>query len=111
MCRALTVLCVATDQQALAALKRAAVSAEWELAPGATNEGDALDQVDDLRPHVLIVSGPFASLVDEARRRVGAMRVVSVRPLAGADAVVDTLEAVRAAVVGRAAPGGPVRSR
>ena len=111
MCRALTVLCVARDAEALAALKRAAVSAEWELAPGATNERDALDQVDELRPHVLVVSGPFASLVEEARRRVGAMRVVSVRPLAGSDAVVDSLGDVRAAVVGRAAPGGPVRTR
>lgn len=43
MCRALKVLCVTEDPEGLAALKRAAVSADWELAPGAAREQDGLE--------------------------------------------------------------------
>jgi len=46
MCRALIVLCVAEHPASLVPLKSATVSAEWELAPGATNETDALAQID-----------------------------------------------------------------
>jgi hypothetical protein len=46
MCRAVKVLCVATDDAALRALKRASVGAGWELAPGATDLRSALDQID-----------------------------------------------------------------
>jgi hypothetical protein len=45
VCRALKVLCVAEDPAALAELKRATVSAEWELAPGATTEQEAIRQL------------------------------------------------------------------
>jgi hypothetical protein len=110
MCRALLVLCVAADPDALARLKRAAVAAEWELAPGATNERDALAQLEEVRPHVLVLAGPFDSLVESARDRVAAIRIVGVGPIRGADVVVDSLADVRAAVVGGARPGGPVRS-
>ena len=110
MCRALIVLCVAADPDALAGLRRAAVAAEWELAPGATNDRDALAQLEELRPHVLVVAGEFDALVESARDRIGAIRVVSVGPIDGADVVVDSLGDVRAAVAGRARPGGPVRS-
>jgi len=63
MCRALKVLCVAEDAGALAALKRAAVGAEWELAVGATSEEEALAQIGAERPHVLVVFGSFQGLV------------------------------------------------
>src|SRR2546427_12991212 len=46
MCRALKVVCVATDDSSLALLRAAAVSAEWELAPGATTGTDALAGID-----------------------------------------------------------------
>ena len=61
MCRALKVLCVAPDDGSLTALKSATVSAEWELAPGATDLRGALDQIDAERPHVLVAFGPFAT--------------------------------------------------
>ena len=59
MCRALKVMCVASDAGALAALKRAAVAAEWELTSGATNETDAIGEIDAERPHILVAFGPF----------------------------------------------------
>ena len=45
MCRALKVMCVASDAGALAALKRAAVAAEWELTSGATEVATSLDEI------------------------------------------------------------------
>ena len=36
MCRALLVVCLAPDRDALMELKRATVGTEWELTPGAT---------------------------------------------------------------------------
>ena len=54
MCRALKLLCVATDGESLAALKRAVVSAEWELTPGAEDEATALAQIDAERPHIMV---------------------------------------------------------
>ena len=49
MCRALKVLCVATDDESLGALKRATVSADWELARGATGVAEAISQLGDER--------------------------------------------------------------
>jgi hypothetical protein len=110
MCRALKVLCVATDPDALTALKRAAVSADWELVPGATSEEQALVQFEQDRPHVLVVFGPYEALIAAVRDRAPAIRVVCDRDLPGADVVATSLEEVRDAVKGRARPGGPVRS-
>jgi hypothetical protein len=64
-------MCVAQDAEALGVLKRATVSAEWELAPGATDE-DGVRQLHAERPHVVVVFGPSAS--------GGARSSVSVRP-------------------------------
>ena len=100
MCTALRVLCVAEDPGTLAELKRAAVSAEWELAPGATNEDDALRQLLEENVHVVVVFGPFEGLVRRALGSMPTLRVVSDRPLPGASAVVASLDAVRSAVVG-----------
>ena len=109
MCRALTVLCVAGDGPALAELKRAAVSAEWELAPGATTEEDAIRQLHSERPHVLVVFGSFPTLVERALEASPYLRVISDRATPGAVAV-GSLEQVRVAVKPSDGPGGPVRA-
>ena len=109
MCRALKVLCVADDEASLAALRRAAVSAEWELSPGATDETDALALIDAERPHVLVVFGDHAQLVALVRDRFPGMRIVTDRDLPGATAVATSLEEVRGLVKTLPRPGGPVR--
>ena len=109
MCRALKVLCVAGDRSALAELKRAAVSAEWELGPGATTEDDAIRQLHLERPHVLIVFGSFPTLVERALEAYPSLRVITDRAIRGAVAV-GSLEQVRAAVKPSNGPGGPVRA-
>ena len=63
MCRAVKVLCVATDDEALRALRRATTAAEWELTSGATNETDALGVIDAERPHAIVVFGSFETLI------------------------------------------------
>ena len=109
MCRALKVLCLAPDAEALAALKRAAVSADWELAPGATDEEAALEQLRAERPHVVVVFGPFEGFIAAAREAYPFLRIVSDRDLPGATVVAASLEEVRGAVKGLPRPGGPVR--
>ena len=107
MCRALKVLCVAEDPTALAELKRATVSAEWELAPGATTEEEAIRQLHAERPHVLVAFGSFPRLVECALEAYPFLRVVSDRESPGA-AAVASLDEVRAAVKPSDGPGGPV---
>jgi hypothetical protein len=109
MCRALKVLCVASDAEALAALKRASVSAEWELAPGATTEADALQQLHEERPHLVVAFGDFGRFVAEARETFPSLRIVTDRDLPGATAVATSLEEVRGALKELPRPGGPVR--
>jgi len=104
----LKVMCVAEDAPALSALKQAAVSAEWELTPGATDERAALDQVDVERPHVLVVFGAFPLLLRLVGERFPGMRLISDRPADGVAAVAGTLEEVRLLVLGMPKPGGPV---
>jgi hypothetical protein len=108
MCRALKVLCVAEDEDALRALKRATVSVEWELAGGATNEPDAIGQIDAERPHVLVVFGSFDGLIALVREGFPGMRIVTDRDAPGATAVATSLEEVRGLVKGIPRPGGPV---
>ncbi len=108
MCRALKVLCVASDNESLMQLKKAAVSAEWELAPGATNEADAIGQIDAERPHILIVFGPYERLVALVRERFPGMRVIADRDTPGATEVATSLGEVRGLVKGSPRPGGPV---
>ena len=108
MCRALKVLCVAEDARRLAALKLATVSADWELTPGATTERDALAQLHEQRPHVLVAFGPFEGLVAKALDAYPYLRVVADRNLPGASVVASSLEEVRGALSGRPRPGGPV---
>jgi hypothetical protein len=108
VCRALKVLCVATDREALLALKNAAVSAEWELAPGAITEADAVGQIDTERPHILVAFGPFERLVELTRERFPAMRIVTDRDASGATVVATSLDEVRGLVKSVPRPGGPI---
>jgi hypothetical protein len=108
VCRALKVLCVATDAASLATLKGAAVSAEWELAPGATNEADAVGQIDTEQPHILVVFGPYERLIALARERSPAIRIVADRDAPGATVVATSIEDVRGLVKSIPRPGGPI---
>lgn len=108
MCRALVVLCVADDREALAALKASTVSAEWELTPGATDLRSALDQIGAERPHVMVAMGDQAELVGIVRERFPSMRIVTDRNTPGATVVATSLDEVRGLVLGLPRPGGPV---
>ena len=108
MCRAVKVLCVAADPSSLEALKRASVSAEWELCPGATDLRSALDQIDVERPHMLVAFGPFEDLVVLVSERLPGMRIVTDRETPGATAVAASLEEVRDLLRSQPRPGGPV---
>jgi len=102
------VLCVAEDAASLGSLKAATVSAEWELAPGATNETDALAQIDAERPHILVIFGPYERVVALARERFPGMRIVTDRDVPGATGVATSLQEVRGLLMGLPRPGGPV---
>ncbi|MFN8232068.1 MAG: hypothetical protein U0V56_00815 [Actinomycetota bacterium] len=109
MCRALKVLCVAEDAGGLAALRAAAVSAGWELTPGATTEADAVGLLDAERPHVLVAFGAYERLVALVNERFPAMRIITDRDTPGATEVAASLDEVRA-LIGGTRPGGPVRT-
>src|SRR3954453_6224527 len=102
MCRALKVLVVAGDDASLRTLRAAAVSAEWELTPGATSLEDAIAIVDTERPHVVVVFGLFGTVTGLPRERFPGMRIVADRELPGASVVVPGPQEVREAV--KAAP-------
>ena len=106
-CLALLVVCAAADREALQALKRAAVSAEWELTPGATTTEEALAQVGERGAHVLVVWG-IEGLAEEARRRFPGVRILVLDGAASSEdpmtVPITALEDVRAAV-----PWGPSR--
>ena len=111
MCRALTVVCCALDDAALQTLKRAIVSTDWELAPGATGAEEAFEQIEDHRAHILVVWGDFPELIREARERFPALRIVLIGPeLAEADVTVASVEEAKGAILGSPPVGGPVRS-
>ena len=102
-CKALVVLCVAGDQESLRALKRAAVGAEWELAPGATDAEEALRQLEQEGAHVVVVYRGAADVVERLKASRPWMRVVTVGPAPGADVEVGSLDEVRGAILGRSA--------
>jgi hypothetical protein len=103
------VLCVASDREALMDVKRATVAAEWELAPGAVTEDDALAQLEAERPHVMVVFGEYEALVSLVREGRPSMRIVCDRELPGATVVVERPEEIRDAVRALPRSGGPVR--
>jgi hypothetical protein len=109
VCRSLKVLCVAEDREALDALRRATVSAEWELLPGVTDADEALRAVHEERPHVVVVFGAFDTFVERALEAYPALRIVADRDLPGV-AAVGSLADVRGLVLGRSRPGGPVET-
>jgi len=108
VCRAVKVLCVAGDDEALGALRRATTAAEWELTPGATNETDALGLVDAERPHAMVVFGSYEELVSLVRDRFPAMRIVTDRDAPGTSAVASSPDEVREVLRSLARPGGPI---
>jgi hypothetical protein len=108
VCRALKVLCLAEDVAALAELKRAAVSADWELTAGATDEEEAMRQLHDERPHVVVAFGPFEGFAERALEAYPYLRIVADRDLPGATAIATSPQAIRDAVRERR-PGGPIR--
>ena len=108
VCRAVKVLCVADDEESLAALRGATTAAEWELTPGATTETDALGVIDAERPHALVAFGGFERLVSLVRERFPAMRIVTDRDAPGASAVAHSRDDVREVLRSLARPGGPI---
>jgi hypothetical protein len=108
VCRAVKVLCVATDDESLEALRRATTAAEWELTTGATNETDALGSIDAERPHAVVVFGSYPALVSLVRDRFPAMRIVTDRDAPGASAVASSRDDVREVLRSLARPGGPI---
>jgi hypothetical protein len=108
VCRAVKVLCVATDDEALQALRRVTTAVEWELTPGATNEIDALGLIDSERPHTMVAFGGFERLVSLARDRFPALRIVTDRDTPGADAVAVSRDDVRELLRSLGRPGGPI---
>ncbi len=111
MCRALKVLCVAPDAERLAALRRATVSAEWELSAGATSFEDALSQLAAGRAHLMVVSGEgFAGLLAAAREVYPGLRIVADFAAPEVDAEVASLDEIRTAIKEAPRPRGPVRS-
>ena len=108
MCRAVKVLCVAADDEALRALRLATMAAEWELTPGATNETDAFGLIDSERPHTMVVFGDFEHLVSLVRDRFPAIRIVTDRDAPGASAVAPSRDDVREVLRSLARPGGPI---
>jgi hypothetical protein len=108
VCRALKVLCVATDEGALQALRQATTTADWELTSGATNETDALGLIDAERPHAMVVFGDFERLVLLARDRFPAMRIVTDRDTPGTNAVAASRDDVRVLLRSLGRPGGPI---
>ena len=108
MCRAVKVLCVATDDEALQALRQATTAADWELTPGATNETDALGLIDSERPHTMVAFGDFERLVSLVRDRFPAMRIVTDRDTPGTNAVAGSRGHVRELLRSFGRPGGPI---
>jgi hypothetical protein len=101
-------LCVAPDPGSLDALKKATVSADWELCPGAVNETDALAVIDVDRPHALVAFGAFENLVALVHERFPGMRIVVDRDTPGATEVASSLEDIRGLLRASPRPGGPV---
>ena len=101
-------LCVATDDEALQALRRVTAAVEWELTPGATNEMDALGLIDSERPHTMVAFGGFERLVSLARDRFPALRIVTDRDTPGTSAVAASRDDVRELLRSLGRPGGPI---
>jgi sugar/nucleoside kinase (ribokinase family) len=106
-CVALKVVCLARDRESLLALKRAAVGSEWELTPGATSLGDAMEQLREFQAHVLVVHGVDGDVVARVRQAHPGVRIVLVASATGAGDAdpltvsVQSVEGVRRAILPR----------
>jgi DNA-binding response OmpR family regulator len=110
VCRALKILCAAPDAESLGVLKRASVSASWELAGGAFSGDELVKQVDDHAPDVVVVDAGLPGLdVDAIRRTAPRVRVIAFGSLAGVDGVAHTPDEVHDVILGLPPVGGPVR--
>jgi hypothetical protein len=111
MCRALKLLCAAAGRERLMELKRAAAGATWELVGGAASEQELTGHLAEWRPDIVVLDAALgAAAVAAIRAGRATARIVSVGRLEGVDAVADSLEGVRQAVLGVPKPRGPVRS-
>jgi hypothetical protein len=108
VCRAVKVVCVAADEEALQVLRQAATAAEWELTAGATNDTDALALIDSERPQAMVAFGGFERLVSLVRDRFPAMRIVTDRDMPGANVVAASRDDVRELLRSLGRPGGPI---
>jgi hypothetical protein len=110
MCRALRVLCAAVTAGRLAELRRATVSAHWELVGGATSLTELLLQIEAEHPDVVVVhAGLGEGAVPAVRRLDQRIRIVGIGRVPGADEQTDSISHVREAILGLPRPGGPVR--
>jgi hypothetical protein len=102
-------MCVATDAERLMALKRASVGASWELVGGATSLERLADDLAEWRPDVVVLEAAMApAAVSRVRDVHPGIRLVAVGEAQGVDAVAESLEGVRDAILGVPKPGGPV---
>lgn len=102
-------MCAASSPERLSELKRATVSAHWELVGGALSLGELAEQIELHVPDVVVLDASIGSEAVERLRTVpGSLRVVSLGELSGADAVAQSVEGIRDAILGVPAPGGPV---
>ena len=105
-CRALKVLCAAASAARLDQIRRAAVAADWELVGGASSLDQFLEQVRDLKPHVVVVDASLGGDAPiRARRILPRARIVSVGMLPGVDAVAPSLASIRQAIAGERGTG------
>jgi len=111
MCRALKVLCAAPDRDRLLELKRAVASVHWELVRGAVNLDELVNQVDQMRPDVIVIDAALGvNAATRVRERMPNARIVSVGgPLDGENAAAEP-GTVKEAILGLPPPAGPVRS-
>ena len=112
MCRALKVLCAAAGRERLLELKRATVSAHWELVGGASSLDGLVSQVDGSAPDVVVIDvGLSQDAALRVRERKPTVRIVSVGgSLDGADGSAG-IENVRDVILGVPPVGGPVGRR
>ena len=110
MCRALQVLCGASNADALMALKRAVVSKEYELTGGATDPTELLREIEERRPDAVVLDVSMAAAAEAVRAEHPSLRLVVVGAESeAADAWVRDPADARAAVLNLPRPGGPVR--
>jgi len=105
----MTILCAAAGRDELGALKRAVVSASWELVGGATSGVELLAQLAEFRPDVIVLDARVAGVdLAEVRRARPAARVVALGVIPGADMEASELGQLRDAILGVRPVGGPV---